>query len=69
MEKQRDHPQSKEKQEFPKRLLNKIEANKVSDIRFKTMIIRMLKELNQNFRELQVSFKELMQTTPASERA
>ena len=55
MGRQRENPQWKgiEKE------LSEIEASNPSDIEFKTMVIRMLKDLSENFKELQGSFKEL----------
>ena len=44
-------------------MLNEIEASKLSDIEFKIRMlnfIRMLKELSENYRELQGSYKELI---------
>ena len=52
MGRQRKNPQSKRNKESPERLLNEIEATKLSDIKFKIMVIRMLKELNENYEEL-----------------
>ena len=40
-------------------MLNEIEANKGLDMVFKVMVIRMLKELSENYKELQGSYKEL----------
>ena len=59
MRRQRKQTQSEGKEESPERLLNKIEVTKLSDIEFKIMLLRMLKELSENFRKLQGSFKEL----------
>ena len=62
MERQRNNPQLKGKEESPERMLNEIEASKLSDIEFKIRMlnfIRMLKELSENYRELQGSYKEL----------
>ena len=43
-------PNRKEKQTVNE--LNKLEANKLSDIEFKTMVIRMLKEFRHSYKEL-----------------
>ena len=51
--------------ESPKTVLNEIQANKLSVIEFKIMVIRMLNELSENYKELQGSYKELTETTPA----
>ena len=39
----------KGKEKSPKRVLNKIEAGNISDIVFKVVVIRMLKELSKNY--------------------
>ena len=41
-------------------MLNEIEASKLSDTEFKIMVIRMFKELSENYRELLGSYEELM---------
>ena len=41
------------------RVLNEIEASKLSDTEFKTMVIRKLNELSENYQKLQGSFEEL----------
>ena len=56
MGRQRNNPQSKGKKE---RVLNEIEASTLSDMEFKIMVIRMLNELIENYKELQGSYKEL----------
>ena len=37
--------------------LNEMEANKLSGIEFKRMVIRMLKELSDNYKELSGNYK------------
>ena len=37
--------------------LNEMEASKLLDIEFKRMVIRMLKELSDNYKELSENFK------------
>ena len=49
----------KGKKESPERVLNEIESGKLSDIDFKTMVIRKLNEVSENYKELQGSYKEL----------
>ena len=49
MGRQRNNPQMKEKEDSPEKELNEIEASNVSDIEFKVMVIRMLKELSENY--------------------
>ena len=41
--------QMKEQIKTPEKKLNKLEINNISDAEFKTVIIRMLKELSENF--------------------
>ena len=41
-------------------MLSENEANNLSDIEFKIMVIRMLKELSENYKELYESYKELI---------
>ena len=45
-------PPQKEKGQISRKRLNEIEANDLSDIEFKVVIIRMLKELSENYKEL-----------------
>ena len=49
----------KGRQEASKTKLNEIEASQLSDIEFKTMVIRKLNELSENYQKLQGSYKEL----------
>ena len=60
MGRQRNNPQSKGKEESTRRMLSENEANNLSDIEFKIMVIRMLKELSENYKELYESYKELI---------
>ena len=53
---QRNNPQMKEKKESPDKRLNEIEARNLSDTEFKEMVIRMLKKLNENYKELSGNF-------------
>ena len=53
MGRQRNNPQMKGKEEASERMLNEIEASQVSDIEFKTMVIRKLNELTKNYQKLQ----------------
>ena len=48
---QRNNPQSKGKEESSERMLNEIKASKLSDIEFKTMVIRKLNELTENYQK------------------
>ena len=40
----------KEQEKSPEKELNEMEANNFSDMDFKVMVIRMLKELNENWK-------------------
>ena len=44
---------------IPRTSVNEMEANKLSDIEFKTMVIRKFTELTENYKKLQGSYKEL----------
>ena len=48
METQRNNLQSKGKEESPERVVNEIEASKLSDIEFKTVVMRKPNELSEN---------------------
>ena len=48
--KQRNNLQSKGKGESPEKEKRRIEASNLSDIEFKVMVIRILKELRENYR-------------------
>ena len=52
-------PQTKEKEESPEKELNEIEASNLSNIENKIMVIRLLKELSENHKELYGSYSEL----------
>ena len=56
MGRQRNNPQMKGKEEASERMLNEIEASQLSDIEFKTMVI---KKLNENYQKLQENYEEL----------
>ena len=59
MGRQRNNPQVKGKEEASERMWNKREASKLSDIEFKTMVIRKLNELTENYQKLQGNYNEL----------
>ena len=59
MGRQRNNPQMKGKEEASERMLNEIEASQLSDIEFKTMVIRKLNELTENYQKLQENYNEL----------
>ena len=53
MGRQRNNPQSKGKEESSERMLNEIKASQLSDIEIKTMVMRRLNELTENYQKLQ----------------
>ena len=59
MGRQRNKPQMKGKEQPSKKMLNEIEASQLSDIEFKTMVIRKFNELTENCQKLQGSYEEL----------
>ena len=48
MRRQRNMAQMKEQIKTPEKELNKMEINNLSDVEFKALVIRMLKELNED---------------------
>ena len=52
MGKQRNMPQIKEQEKSPEKELNEMEESKLPDTEFKTMVIRMLKELRGRMDEI-----------------
>ena len=46
-------------------MLNEIEASKLSDIEFNTMVIRKLNELSDNYKEHREATRNLLGTIPA----
>ena len=52
MWKQINMPQIKEQKKSPEKELNEEEASNLSDIQFKKMVIRMLKELSENYNSM-----------------
>ena len=46
MRRQRNMAQMKEQSKTPEKELNKMEISNLSDVEFKTLVIRMLKELS-----------------------
>ena len=59
MGRQRNNPQVKRKEEVSERMLNEIEESQLSDIEFKTLVIRKLNELTQNYQKLLGNYNEL----------
>ena len=52
MEIPRNNLQTKEKEESPEKQLNEVEASKLLDLECKVMVIRMLKKLSDNYKEV-----------------
>ena len=52
-------PNQKERRNSQKKVLNEKEASQLSDIEFKTMVIRKFNELTENCQKLQGSYEEL----------
>ena len=59
MGKQRNNTQSKGKEESSGRMLNEIETSQLSDTEFKTIVIRKLSDLTENYQKLQGIYKEV----------
>ena len=57
MGRQKKNMQSKGMEDSPVKELNKMEVSKLSDTEFKIMVIRMLKELTDNYKELSGNYK------------
>ena len=52
MRRQRNLAQMKEQRKTPEKELNEMEMNNLSDAEFKTLVIRMLKELSEDLNSL-----------------
>ena len=59
MGRQRNNPQMNGKEDSPEKELNEIEARNPSDIEFKIMVIRMFKELSDNYKELSGNYNSM----------
>ena len=62
MGRQKNNPEMKGKGEVSETMLNKKEASQLSDIEFKELVIRELKELTQNYQKLQGNPMNSLQT-------
>ena len=62
MRKQRNMAQMKEQIKTPEKELNKMEINNLSDAEFKTLVIRMLKELSEDLNSIKKIQSELKDT-------
>ena len=49
----------KRNRRFPSKKANEMEGNKLSDIQFKRVVIRMLKELTDNYKEMNGNYKSV----------
>ena len=59
MGRQKKNTQSKGMEDSPLQEINEMEKNKLLDIEFKRMVIRMLKELTHNYKELSKNYKSM----------
>ena len=55
----------KVKEESPERVLSETEVSKLSDTELKTMVIRKLNELSDNYKEHREATRNLLGTIPA----
>ena len=59
MGRQRKNTKAKGMEYSPLKELNEMEASKLSDTKFKRMVIRMLKELIHNYKELSGNYNSM----------
>ena len=59
---QRNNPQLKGKEESSEKVLNEIETSQLSDIEFKTIVVRKLNELTENYQKLRETTMNSLQT-------
>ena len=62
MGRQRNMAQIKEQIKTPEKELNKIEISNLSDVEFKTLVIRMLKELSEDLSSIKKIQSEIKNT-------
>ena len=62
MRRQRHMAQMKEHIKTPKKELNKMERSNLSDAEFKTLVIRILKKLNEDFNSIKKIQSEMKDT-------
>ena len=55
-------PQMKERIKTPEKELNKLEISNLSDAKFKTLVIRMLKKLSEDFSSIKKTQSEMKDT-------
>ena len=58
MERQRNNPQMKGKEEPSKTILNEKEANQLSDNEFKALVMRKVNRLTENYQNLKGNYNE-----------
>ena len=63
MGRQRNNPQRTGQEEASERMLTEKEATQLSDTEFKAMVIRKLTELTDNYKKLQGTTVNSLQTT------
>ena len=63
MRKQRNMAQMKEQIKTPEKELNKMEISNLSDVEFKTLVIRMLKELSEDLSSIKKIQSEMKDNT------
>ena len=59
MGRQKKNMHSKGMEDSPLKELNEMEGTKLSDIEFKIMVIKMLKELEHNYKELSENYNSI----------
>ena len=62
MRRQRNMAQMKEQNKTPEKELNKMEISNLSDAEFKTLLIRMLKELSEDLNSIKKNQTEVKNT-------
>ena len=62
MKRQRNRAQMKEQIKTPEKQLNKMEISNLSDAEFKTLVIRMLKELSEDLSSMKKTQAEMKDT-------
>ena len=62
MRRQKNMVQRKEQNKTPEKELNKMEASNLLDAEFKTLVIRMLKELSENLNSIKKIHSETKDT-------
>ena len=60
MRRQRNRAQMKEQVKTPEKELNKMEISNLSDAEFKTLVVRMLKELNEELNSIKKIQSEML---------